>query len=81
MSTGRRCYDCDNYRESLFCGYVSSSCAIHGSLDVDQNALHPDTAAKTCKDYTPKRLKSKEDRLQRMIRALWPNGYIERRKP
>jgi len=45
------CYDCLNYRTSYFCGYISSSCAIHGSLDQDQKERHPDKTADTCPDY------------------------------
>lgn len=47
----RWCYDCENCTEDHFCGYVSHSCMIHGSLDCDQKERHPDTTADTCKDY------------------------------
>lgn len=76
-SPGRKCSDCGNYWESHFCGYIQSLCKIHGSLDVDQHERHPDTAAATCKEFTPKRPKGPEteaEALQRMLRALWPNG-------
>lgn len=74
----RKCYTCGNYRESLFCGYISSHCEIYGSLDVDQHERHPDTAADTCEDFAPKKPKrppTEKERIQRMIRALWPDGY------
>lgn len=74
---GRKCSDCGNYWESHFCGYIQTLCKIHGSLDVDQHERHPDTAAATCKEFTPKRPKGPEteaEALQRMLRALWPNG-------
>lgn len=50
---GGGCYGCKHYFESYFCGYVSSNCRIHGSLDIDQHERHPDTAAKSCAEYTP----------------------------
>lgn len=74
---GRTCRDCDNYRESNFCGYIQSLCKIYDSLDVDQQERHPDITAATCKEFTPKRPKGPEteaEALQRMLRALWPNG-------
>lgn len=77
-NTGRKCYDCDNFFESYFCGYASCNCKIHGSLDVDQHERHPDTAAATCEDFAPKKPKrppTEKERIQRMIRALWPDGY------
>lgn len=79
MSDGeRQCYDCDNYYTSYFCGYNSSNCKIYGSLDVDQHERHPDTAGATCESFTPKKPKgppTEEERIQKWIRALWPNGY------
>lgn len=77
---GRKCYDCDNYRESNFCGYIQSLCKIHDSLDVDQQERHPDVTAATCEDFTPKRPKkppTEEERIQKWIRGLWPNGYYK----
>lgn len=49
----RWCYDCANYYGSYFCGYTSSNCRIHGSLDIDQRERHPDITADTCSEYTP----------------------------
>lgn len=80
---GRSCYNCDNYISSYFCGYYSSHCKIHGSLDMDQHERHPDTAADQCAEYTPKKPKqpeTPEDRIRKMQRALWPNGYNPRRR-
>lgn len=54
MNKGVTCRDCDHFRTCLFCGYKSSNCEIHGSLDVDQHERHPDTTAATCPDFTPK---------------------------
>lgn len=54
MNKGVTCRDCDHFRACLFCGYESSECEIHGSLDVDQHERHPDTTAATCPDFTPK---------------------------
>lgn len=54
MSEGRSCYACGHHRESLFCGYASQTCTVHGSLDVDQDERHPDTTGATCPDFTPK---------------------------
>lgn len=74
----RKCYGCDHFFESYFCGYISCNCKIYGSLDVDQHERHPDFTAAHCKDYTPKRPKrpeTEEERLQRLIRVLWPDGY------
>ena len=53
-SDDRKCRNCDHFRESYFCGYVSSHCEVHGSLDMDQHERHPDTAATHCKEFTPK---------------------------
>ena len=50
MNKGVTCRDCDHFRACLFCGYESSNCEIHGSLDVNQHERHPDTAAATCPD-------------------------------
>ena len=50
----RKCYDCDNYCTSYFCGYNQSLCKIHGSLDMDQTVRHPDITAATCKEFKPK---------------------------
>ena len=78
----RRCYDCHNFFQSYFCGYNSCNCKIYGSLDVDQHERHPDSAAETCEEFTPKKPKeppTEKERIQRMIRGLWPNGYKERR--
>ena len=51
----RKCYDCGNYFESYFCGYNSHECRVYGSLDMDQNERHPDTAAENCKNYIERR--------------------------
>lgn len=51
----RRCYDCENYFESYFCGYNESRCKIYGSLDVGQKERHPDTSAKVCEKYKAKK--------------------------
>lgn len=75
---GRTCYGCDNYYTSYFCGYEESRCKVYGSIDCGQHERHPDTAAATCKDYTPKKPKatpSEWDRIRRIQRSLWPNGY------
>lgn len=77
---GRRCYDCDSFFTSYFCGYESCNCKIHGSLDVDQHERHPDTEAARCKDFTPKQPPAPPDPVQKMIRSLWPNGYRETRR-
>lgn len=60
--TARTCYNCDNYFTSYFCGYNSSNCKIHGSLDVDQHERHPDTEAARCKDFEPKKTEKAGDR-------------------
>lgn len=51
----RKCYNCEQFFRSTFCGYDSCNCKIHGSLDVDQHERHPDTEAARCKDYTPRK--------------------------
>lgn len=74
----RKCYDCDHFFGSYFCGYESCNCKIYGSLDVDQHERHPDTTAATCGDFTPKKPKqppTEEERIQQWIKRLWPNGY------
>lgn len=73
----RTCRNCDHFRESYFCGYISSLCTTHGSLDVDQHERHPDITGATCPDFTPKQPKhepTEKERIARMTRALWPNG-------
>lgn len=50
----RRCYNCEHFYQSWFCGYGQCVCKVHGSLDVDQHERHPDTAAATCAEYKPK---------------------------
>lgn len=78
----RTCYNCEHYFESYFCGYNSHNCKIYGSLDVDQHERHPDTEAARCKDFEPKKPKQPEtedDRIQRIARSLWPNGYRDAR--
>ena len=47
----KKCYDCIHYYTDNFCGYSASRCALHGSLDVDQDKRHPDVAAEACQDY------------------------------
>lgn len=49
--TDIRCRNCKNFYTDNFCGYSACRCKIYGSLDVDQNERHPDTAAKTCPDF------------------------------
>lgn len=76
----RKCHNCEHYVESYFSGYISSNCKIYGSLDVDQHERHPDTEATRCKDFElkkPKRPETEDDRVQRLVRSLWPNGYQE----
>lgn len=51
----RVCYNCKHFYQSWFCGYGQCVCKVHGSLDVDQNERHPDTAAATCAEYKPKK--------------------------
>lgn len=55
------CRNCRNYRTSYFCGYISRYCEVYGSLDVDQNERHPDTAAKTCPRYEEKEIKEERE--------------------
>lgn len=79
----RGCYDCDHFFTSYFCGYEACRCKIFGSLDVDQNERHPDTTAENCPEFEPKKPKkpqTEEDRIRKMQRALWPNGYNPRRR-
>lgn len=51
----RKCYNCEHFFQSWFCGYRQCLCKVHGSLDVDQHERHPDTAAATCAEYKPKK--------------------------
>ena len=51
FKTKKYCYDCIHYQTSSFCGYDHCSCAVYGSLDMDQNERHPDITADICKDY------------------------------
>ena len=51
----RKCRNCQHFCTSYFCGYEQSICKIYGSLDMDQNVRHPDTAAENCGDYMIKR--------------------------
>lgn len=51
----RKCYNCKHFWASYFCGYNSSNCNVYGSLDMDQEVRHPDTAAGSCKRYEKKR--------------------------
>lgn len=60
-SVERTCYNCCNFYQSWFCGYGQCCCKVHGSLDVDQNERHPDTAAATCTEFAPKGAGRKED--------------------
>lgn len=50
----RKCYNCEHFYQSWFCGYGQCVCKVHGSLDVDQHERHPDTAAAACAEYKPK---------------------------
>lgn len=52
--TTRKCYDCENYFESYFCGYNSHNCKVYGSIDMDQKERHPDTTAESCDRYKKK---------------------------
>lgn len=52
-SCARVCYNCRHFFKSYFCGYEQCRCKIYGSLDVDQKARHPDTAAESCADFWP----------------------------
>jgi hypothetical protein len=52
--TERKCYNCESFYRSWFCGYGACECKIHGSLDVDQKERHPDTAAESCPDFKSK---------------------------
>ena len=47
----KKCYNCKYYFNETTCGYTSSNCRIHGSLDCDQTERHPDTAAASCPEY------------------------------
>lgn len=78
----RMCYDCGNFSLSYFCGYESCNCKIFGSLDVDQQERHPDITAETCPEFTPKKKKplTEKERIKKWQRALWPNGYHQRRR-
>lgn len=51
----RKCYNCEHFFQSWFCGYGQCLCKVHGSLDVDQHERHPDTTAATCAEYKPKK--------------------------
>ena len=51
----RKCYNCEHFYQSWFCGYGQCVCKVHGSLDVDQHERHPDTTAATCAEYKPKK--------------------------
>jgi hypothetical protein len=50
----RKCYGCEHFYQSWFCGYGACMCKVHGSLDVDQSVRHPDTAAAACPDFKSK---------------------------
>lgn len=83
MAKPRRCYDCDNFSLSHFCGYDSYNCKIFGSLDVDQHERHPDITAKSCSEFTPKKPKkapAEKDFIKKWQRAHWPNGYNPKRR-
>lgn len=74
MGEERSCYACDHHREGLFCGYVSHDCTVHGSLDVDQNERHPDTAGATCPDFTPKVKHPPRDPFADVLERIARNG-------
>lgn len=57
----RKCYNCEHFYQSWFCGYGQCVCKVHGSLDVDQHERHPDTAAATCAEYKPKQKREEAD--------------------
>lgn len=54
QTQGRKCYNCKNFYYDHFCSYSACNCKVYGSLDVDQDVRHPDTAAETCAEFTPK---------------------------
>ena len=53
----RKCYNCEHFYNVWGSGYCECRCKVHGSLGVDQHERHPDTAAATCGEFTPKREK------------------------
>lgn len=74
MGDARSCYACDHHRESLFCGYVSHDCTVHGSLDVDQHERHPDTTGATCPDFAPKVDRPPGDKYSATLDRIARNG-------
>lgn len=70
----RKCRNCDHFRESYFCGYVSSHCEVHGSLDMDQKERHPDTEAARCDDFAPKVDHPPRDPFAGVIERIMRNG-------
>lgn len=78
MSKGRTCYACDHHRESLFCGYVSHDCAVHGSLDADQHERNPDTTGASCPDFTPKTEHLPRVRFSSVLDRIAKNGRRSR---
>lgn len=73
-SVERKCRNCDHFFESYFCGYNSSNCKVHGSLDMDQHERHPDTEAARCKDFTPKREHPPREPFAGVIDRIMKNG-------
>ena len=71
------CYQCCNfYRMGCFGGYNMCMCRIYGSLDIDQNERHPDTAALTCKMYNiPPKLEEQGARLPKWNKI--PEPFVD----
>lgn len=81
MNKGVTCRDCDHFRTCLFCGYESSNCEIHGSLDVDQHERHPDATATTCSDFTPKVEHPPRKPFDATVKRIIMNGRRGRYRP
>ena len=81
MNKGVTCRGCDHFRTCLFCGYESSNCEIHGSLDVDQHERHPDTTAATCPDFTPKVEHPPRKPFGATVKRIIMNGHRGRYRP
>lgn len=50
----RKCYNCENFFYTSFCGYDACNCKVYGMIDVNQTERHPDTVAASCKDFKPR---------------------------
>ena len=75
----RKCRNCDHFRESLFCGYISSHCEVFGSLDMDQSERNPDTAGETCPKFTTKRPPSAHPDIDRQVDRILRRVKVWRR--